>query len=155
MTKSNPRKRASVSDDTPTPEKTKYECRDLGFDISKLLEETKCWTEEKKVNWTQLETKYGLMAANGGQQVKEILAEHGVQAACTTERASRTPRRCKKRLPGGTFSFPMSKHVKYHKKVSDKIQSGKLDIGEEVVPTSYVQLTLYGLDAEISARAVR
>ena len=73
--------------------------------------------------------------------MKEVLAEHGVPAACRTERPNRTPRRCKKRLPGGKISFPMSKPVKYHKeKVSEKIQSGELDIGEEVVQTSYVQL---------------
>ena len=121
MTKSNPRKRASVSDnDTPTPKRKKHGCRDLGIDISELLEEAKSWIEEEKVNWTQLGTKYGLTAANRGQQVKEVLAEHGVPAACRTERPNRTPGRCKKRLPGGKFSFPMSKPVKYHKKVSEK-----------------------------------
>ena len=64
----------------------------FGVDISELLEEAKSCTEEKNVNWTQLGTKYGLTAANRGQQVKEVLAERGIPAACKTERPSRTPR---------------------------------------------------------------
>ena len=142
LTKSNPRKRASVSDnDTPTPKRKRHGCRDIDIDITELLEEAKSWEKEEKVNWTQLGTKYGLTVANRGQQLKELLAEHGIPAACRTEKPNRTPRRCKKRLPGGKISFPMSKPVKHHKKkVSEKIQSGELDIGEEVVLTSYVQL---------------
>jgi hypothetical protein len=70
LTKSNSRKRASVSEnDTPTPKRKKHGCRDLGINIDELLEETKSWTKEEKVNWTQLGTKYGLTAANRGQQV--------------------------------------------------------------------------------------
>ena len=137
LTKSNPIKRASDSDETPTPKRKKHGRKDLGINIGELLEEARSWEEDEKVNWTQLATKYGLTA---GQEVKELLAEQGIPAACRTERPNRTPRRCKKRLQGGKISFPMPKPVTHHKKiVSEKIKSGELDIGEEAVQTRYVQ----------------
>ena len=64
------------------------------------LEEERTWDKQDNVNWAQVATKDGITAANRRQEVKELLAEHGIPAACRTERSTRTPRRCK-RLQGG------------------------------------------------------
>lgn len=55
------------------PREKKHGRKDLSINISKLLEEARSWEEDEKVNWTQLATKYGLTAANRGQDVKELL----------------------------------------------------------------------------------
>lgn len=78
----------------------------------------------------------------------EFLAEQGIAAAKTTERSSRAPRRSKKRLSGGVVSFPVLAPVKKIKeKVREKVDSGEIYVGEEVVQTSY---TSYTTNKEIS-----
>ena len=80
---------------------------------------------------------------NRGQVIKEYLAEQGIQAAHKNQRKQRAPRRSKKRLPGGKVSFPMYSPVqKLQKKVSDRIESGDIPIGQEVVPTACPRYTV-------------
>lgn len=108
------------------------------MNTEQLIEEAEKWEPNKKINWSQLGSKYGLTTANRGQVIKEFLAEKGIPTACTAERTNRAPRRSKKKLTGGHMSFPMYQPVAVQKKkVSMKIESGEIHTGVEIVPTSY------------------
>lgn len=41
------------------------------------MEEASTWTEDQKVNWSDIDSRYGLTQANRGQIIKEYLAEPG------------------------------------------------------------------------------
>jgi len=89
-----------------------------------------------------LGTKYGLTIANRGQVIKEFLSQHDIPAVCTQQRPNRAPRRSKKKLPGGRVSFPMHQPVcKQKQKVANKVTSGEIQIGREIVQTTYSSYT--------------
>ena len=129
----------------PVAKRKKHGCtnENLHIDKQSLLEEARTWEEGQVINWSELGTKYGLVEANRGQIIKEFLAEHGIEAAQARQRSSRASRRSKKRLPGGTVSFPILAPVKQVKeKVKHRIESGEIFLGDEVVKTSYTTITI-------------
>ena len=108
------------------------------MNTEELLTEARSWEPAKKNIWSQLGSKYGLTTANRGQVIKEYLAEQDISPAQADERTSRAPRRSKKKLPGGQVSFPMYRPVAIQKdKVSQKMNSGEIQSGVDVVPTSF------------------
>ena len=65
--------------------------------------------------------------ANGGQVMKEYLAEHGIPAAQINQRTRRAPRRAKRKFSGRKNSFPMHSPVSFQKNVPEKkIASGEI-----------------------------
>lgn len=76
-----------------------------------------------------------------GQVIKEFLADQGIEAAQANQRPHRASRRSKKRL-GANISFPiMSPVQKVKETVTERINSGEINIGEEVVRSSYTSYT--------------
>ena len=140
-------KRKKPNDDTVEPTtKHRHGCHPDTFTIDKdqLLREARSWQPNEQVNWSQLGLRYGLSMPNRGQFLKEYLAEQGIQAVHNNQCKHRAPRRSKKRLPGGKVSFPMYCPVqKLKKKVSDRIESGNIPIGKEVVRTAYCRYTVH------------
>ena len=129
---------------------------------TQLLEEAASWPPDKRVNWSSLAREYGIHALNGGQILKEFLQEHNVPAALIVQRATRAPRRCKKKLGSGKVSFPMYPTVvSEHHKIQQRIESGDIEIGKEIVTTTQ---TRYSVDkstksvvideVEVSARKI-
>ena len=118
------------------------------IDLPALLEEASHWTEDEKVNWSELARRYGIDKPNGGQIIKEILAEKGHPAAMRMERPNRAKRRSKCTTKSN-ITFPMYAPVCHHKKVLDqKIADGTLLIGNDIAETTECLeeevVTIYG-----------
>lgn len=109
------KKPTNENDEEPTT-KRKHGCNAAKLtcmiDKDELLHEAHLWEPDKQVNWSQLGQRYGLSMPNCGQVIKEYLAEQGIPAAQINQCKYKSPRRSKKRLPGGKVSFPMYKPVK-------------------------------------------
>lgn len=127
---------------TGTPPKQRchgVKADNLEFDKDRLMQESSQWDELAKINWSELARNYGITKPNGGQIVKEFLAQQGVAAAQINQHPTRTPRRSKRKM-FGKVSFPMPSPVSYQKKVlDDKIQRGEILIGDEVAETTYTK----------------
>ena len=122
--------------------KRKHGCKseNLGINKDQLLQEAQSWQPNQQVNWTQLGKKYGLTTPNCGKIIKEYLAEQGIPAACVDQCTQRAQRRSKKQLPGGKVSIPMYQPVKKIKQqVQERIISGEICIGDEIVPTTHTR----------------
>ena len=120
----------------PVTRKRKYhhlsETREINKE--KLLQEAEAWPADKCVNWSQLARDYGLNTPNGGQIIKELLAEHNIHAALRNQRPSRAKRRCLRKIGSEVPMFPPGKHER--QKLSERIETKEIDIGDEVVPSS-------------------
>ena len=113
-------------------------------DATSLLLEARSWMPTETINWSDLDTRYGLSTSNRGQIVKEYLAMHHIPNAMTSERPSRQPRRAKVKFPGGKISQPMFKPSMMHKKeIERKIIDGEINIG---IPITPIQCTTYKID---------
>ena len=120
-----------------------------------LLQVAKSWPPEKDINWSKLAREYGLAVPNGGQIVKELLAEHDIPAALINLRPTRAKRRCLKRIGSSGVTFPMFPTVKQERqKVSNKIQNQEIDIGEKVVPSSYKNFTVNSQTLQVQENTV-
>ena len=82
--------------------------------MESLLAEAQLWSENERVNWSELARRYGLTQSNGGQSIKEFLRDRNIAAASRQE-CQRSARRKRKTLPGGV-PFPMQHHSSFHKK---------------------------------------
>ena len=68
--------------------------------------------------------------------VKEFLHQNDIPAANISQRPQRAQRRCKKKV--STISVPMYPPVKQERrKLMERMKNGEIEIGEEVVPSSY------------------
>lgn len=68
--------------------------------------------------------------------VKEFLHQNDIPAANISQRPLRAQRRCKKKV--GSISFPMYPPIQQEReKIQEHIRKGEIEIGEEVVPSSY------------------
>lgn len=95
----------------------------LEIDKENLLHEAETWAADKNINWLQLARDYGLASPNGGQIIKEFLAENNIPAACINQRPLRAKRRCLKKVGSEGTSFPMFPSVKHEKqKLSERIK---------------------------------
>ena len=101
-------------------------------DKEAVLAEASAWSDEQKVNWSELARRHDVVQKNGGQMVKEFLQACNIPAACRTD-VKRAPRRRKKKILGG-ITMPMKKPSAFYKnKLSEEIEKGVILIGEEVV----------------------
>ena len=101
-----------------------------------LLSEAHGWSDTQKVNWSKLAKKYGVQTPNGGQTIKEILREEGITPARLNDSGNRSSRRSRRKLPEGV-PFPMHRPSIFHKKKLDELlQSGEVEQGSTVVPTT-------------------
>ena len=73
------------------------------------------------MNWSELARRYGIDKPNGGQIIKEILAEKGHPAAMRMERPNRAKRRSKCTTKSN-ITFPMYAPVCHHKEVLDLME---------------------------------
>ena len=118
----------------------------LEFDKDKLLSDVKTWPVNKDVNWSHLAREYGIHSPNGGQIIKVYLEEHNIPAASVNQRPSRAKRRFIRRIGNEGVSFPMYPPVSHERqKVLQRIKEGEINIGEEVVESSYRN---YSVDSE-------
>lgn len=91
----------------------------------------------------QLARNYGLHSPSSGQIIKKFLEQNGIPAASINQRPTRAKRRCIKKVcsDGPPFSmFPPVQHGK--QKLLGHIQKGEVNVGEEVVPSSYQTFTV-------------
>ena len=94
----------------------------LNIDQEALLEEASTWEDDKDVNWSDVARRYSLTAHNGGQSIKEFLAESGVELATKTQQKIRRKRL---KLPGGEISQPQHGTIQFQKAVlKEKIDEG-------------------------------
>ena len=120
-----------------------------------LLQEARTWEPEKTVNWSKLAREYGVSVPNGGQIVKELLAEHNIPAASIHQRPTRAKRRCLKKIGVSSVPFPMFPTVKHERqKISNRIDNGEIKIGEEVVPSSYQNYTVNSQTLQVQENIV-
>lgn len=137
---------AGSTEETPEPQpkrQRRHGSLSVEIDMGKLLEEASSWSQQEKVNWTQLARKYGLTTANGGQVIKEILYDHKIPAASISQRKTRASRRPRKKLKRSRVSFPMHRTLNFHRQIlKQRIADGELAVGEEVVPSSYPKFSV-------------
>ena len=94
------------------------------------------------VNWSQISDRFkvcnkktGKKVANGNQVVQKFAVELGL----TVTRNQRV-RRAKKKLPNFNVSFVPSRPVKkISESIIDKVKTGVIDIGEEIVPKKFTE----------------
>ena len=135
----------------PPTKKCRIGHQENNMDIARLLNEARSWTPNDVVNWSELARRYGLVKSNGGQIIKQILQKHDIPNACIVQRASRKPRRGRKKLPGN-IAFPMAKPTKHHRlELKKQIESGKLLLGDKVVETQH---TNYKVDVTDTRKVV-
>ena len=77
----------------------------IQVDKATLLQTAASWPADIKLNWSDQTRQNGLTQKNGGQILKEFLAEHEVPAACKPC-VVRAPRRNRRKLQYGV-PFPM------------------------------------------------
>ena len=133
------------------------------IDTENLLREAQTWLPDKVITWSQLAREYGLQCSNGGQVIKDFLRTNDIPVASIEQRPSRAPRRCKKRVSISTnTTVPMFPTVMHEKaKLEERITTGEIAIGDEVVPTTYDYFsvnsethTLQANTVNISARRI-
>ncbi|KAL5517132.1 hypothetical protein EMCRGX_G002607 [Ephydatia muelleri] len=112
-------------------------------DKEAVLAEASAWSDEQKVNWSELARRHGVVQKNGGQMVKEFLQACNIPAACRTD-VKRAPRRRKKKILGG-ITMPMKKPSAFYKnKLSEEI--------EKVLVSAIYDPALYVTDEEVFRR---
>lgn len=113
----------------------------LNINKTALPDEASTWSDKEKVNWSELAKKYGITKRNGGQILKEFLAENGIQVAM--KRENRVRRKLLK-LPGGEISHPKHKTVEYQKGIlKEMIENGELTTGTAIEEQEYTVFTVY------------
>ena len=115
----------------------------LDIDKDRLMEEASTWTEDQKVNWSNIGSRYGLTQANRGEIVKEYLAEQGIGITTATheERSTRAPKRAKKGfLVEISYTSPACTKVLIEK-VKEKIANGDIEVGVLKLHTHPTKLT--------------
>ena len=105
-------------------------------DVTGAMEELRNLPNGEKINWSAMARKYNIQQKNGGQILKELAEEKGIDVSkLDQQRVTPHQRRCKKRLPGGEISTPClptkGEIVDEKKRL---VQSGELTIGEPCTP---------------------
>ena len=130
------RKRDSSGASLPQAKRRKHGSNS-SIDTAALLQEASEWQENEDINWSELARQHGINKPNGGQLVKEILADQGVPAALKTTRQNRAPRRSKLTTKNNV-AFPMYAPVTQHKQIlSQKISDGDVLLGKEISETPH------------------
>ncbi len=133
-------------EETPEPQlkrRRKHGTLSVEVDTEKLLQEARAWPPAEKVNWSELAKRYGQTTCNGGQLIKGFLCDHNIPAASISQRNTRAPRRPRKKLRRSRVSFPMHRTLNFHRQtLNQRVTSGELVVGEEVVPSSYTRFSV-------------
>ena len=100
------------------------------------------WPEGGRINWSLVAREHGILAKNGGQIVKELAKEKGIDTTKLDGSRDGSRMRAKKiKMPGGEISVPF--HKTYQAVKDDwqnMTESGQLTLGE---PCSPYKLTRY------------
>ena len=113
----------------------------LRLDDDTILAETREWSEDEVVNWTELANRYGVTGGNRGQIVKEYLTNRGVPAAQIKQ--WNLVRRAKLKLPGGEIGFPTHLTISAQKtELQIKIESGDILIGDILPPVQFIKYSI-------------
>lgn len=137
-TPSRKRKCTAINDTTPIPPKRRHgnKPENMGFDTDRLLQEAKQWGEDESINWSQKPRSYGITKPNGGQIIKEFLADNGILLAQKNQRQGGASRQVKRKDKGGRISLAMHSPVAFQKRIlKEKIDNKEILMGEEVVET--------------------
>ena len=135
------RKRLTLSFQQPAPQPKRKKShspseQNLTGDIDGAMDELINLPDGDRLNWSALARKYHVPQKNGGQILKEIAEERGIDVrALDQQRVTPHQRRCKKRLPGGEIStpcLPTKSEIMNEKK--SLVESGELTIGEPCTP---------------------
>lgn len=112
-------------------------------DTEELISEASGWGRNQLIIWDQLGAKYGLTGQNRGQTLRQYLEEKGINIPTATQ-TKRRRRRAKKKFKGGRVSLPTRKPAKkVRAQLKQKIASGDIDIGDEILPS---QLNYFKVD---------
>ena len=101
------RKRKSQSFETPSsPKKLKSHSPssdNIVCDETQLLQDLRNFPTNTKINWSKFAREHGISNKNGGQIVKELAANDGIEVLkleCKENSPTRRVRACKRKLPG-------------------------------------------------------
>ena len=84
----------------------------------------------EKINWSAMARKY-IPQNNGGQILKALANEKGIDVSKQDQQRVTPHQRCKKRLPGGEISTPC---LPTKEEIKRLVQSSELTIGEPCIP---------------------
>ena len=94
----------------PLPKRTRSHIPKLSsviWDKGAVLAEVNAWPESRRINWSEVAYKHGIGDKNGGQIVKELARENGMNVNAIDGRPEGTRVRSqKRRLTGGEVSAP-------------------------------------------------
>ena len=134
------RKRLALSFEPPPQAKRKKSHspseRNLTGDIEGAMDELRNLPEGETINWSALARKHSIPQKNGGQILKQIAEDRGIDMSKVhQQRVIPHQRKCKKRLPGGEISIPC---LPTKGEIMDEkkrlVESGELTIGEPCTP---------------------
>ena len=133
------RKRLALSFEPPLQAKKKKSHspseQNLTGDVSGAMDELRNLPDGEKINWSAMARKYNIPQKNGGQILKALANEKGIDVSKLDQQRVTPHQRCKKRLPGGEIStpcLPTKEEIVDEKK--RLVQSGELTIGEPCTP---------------------
>ena len=97
-----------------------------------------------KLNWSELARKYNVRLVdseselkNGGQVIKELLRNKGIDVDRFGEKTERV-RRTRKEGPGGKISIPTTSTIaELNNEIKIRIENGTYNIGELIAPKKF------------------
>lgn len=101
-----------------------------------VLQDLQQWPQDVQINWSSFARSHGVPGKNGGQIVKQLAKDHGIDTfALDKQPTTPRPRRRKCKLPGGEISSPSLPTVQSIQEERDEmISNGTLSIREPCAP---------------------
>ena len=124
---------------TPQPKKKRSHIPNLSsvtWDKDAVLAEVEAWPEDTMVNWSKIARDHGIVTKNGGQIVKELARENGMDVGAMDGRPEEVRVRSqRRRLPGCDISAPCLPSVSKIRAQRDTlVKSGEIQLGQPCVP---------------------
>ena len=113
------------------------------WDTTAALNELKNWSEDKKINWSQVARQYNIPGKNRGQVLKEFARKNGLDTYALDGLAENRRTRAKKlKMPGNEISMPCTSTTQMVKeKWAADIEDGTYSIGIDCAPKEMTVVT--------------
>ena len=119
------------------------------WDTDATVKEVQMWPESQQMNWSEIARCHNVPGRNGGQIVKTIVQENGVDVSRFSANPLQKRTRCSKhKFPGQEVSIPANPTpAAIQENIKGMITSGKLSLGELCVPYTLAHLKV--VDGEL------
>ena len=125
------------------------------WDTAAIVEEVQKWPENQHMNWTEIARRHNVPGRNGGQIVKTIVQDNGVDISrFSANSLKKCIRASKCRFPGKEIAIPANPTpAALQEDIGAMIDSGKLSLGEPCVPYTVAHLKADGVVVRTSCRS--